>query len=152
MKTFTYDLCLLIIITDDSFDLIEMQTNDIIILTNDRFNALKENELKKINFLAKSKEKLISNNLLIFNECVLIMTNDVIHLRQKDQTKKIQLVDLKTSNFSNFSMKKTYVKQRAREAYIASMCQPEASFDLSVAAQHQNPAKDDVLALNKRLQ
>jgi hypothetical protein len=43
------------------------------------------------------------------------------------------------------------VEQRARGAYIASICQPEASFDLSVAAQHQEPTKDDVLALNKRL-
>ena len=47
--------------------------------------------------------------------------------------------------------KQRYVEQRARGTYIASICQPEAVFDLSVAAQHQDLTKDDVTALNKRL-
>jgi hypothetical protein len=44
------------------------------------------------------------------------------------------------------------MEQRARGAYIASICQPEASFDLSVAAQIQQPADDDYVKLNRRLQ
>jgi hypothetical protein len=44
------------------------------------------------------------------------------------------------------------LEQRARGAYIATVCQPEASFDLSTAAQHQNPGLEEVKALNKRLQ
>ncbi|KAI0991711.1 hypothetical protein K3495_g16476, partial [Podosphaera aphanis] len=44
-----------------------------------------------------------------------------------------------------------YIEQRARAAYIASTCQPEAIFDCSVAAQHQDPGKMEVKALNKRL-
>ena len=43
------------------------------------------------------------------------------------------------------------MEQRVRGAYIATICQPEASFDLSIAAQHQDPSDDDVTALNKRL-
>ena len=43
------------------------------------------------------------------------------------------------------------MEQRAYGVYVTSICQPEASFDLSVAAQHQEPTKDDVLALNRRL-
>jgi hypothetical protein len=43
------------------------------------------------------------------------------------------------------------MEQRARGAYIASTCQPEASFDLSVAAQAQQPSDEDIKALNKRL-
>jgi hypothetical protein len=43
------------------------------------------------------------------------------------------------------------VEQRARGAYVASICQPEAAFDLSVAAQHQEPVQADVAALNRRL-
>ena len=39
------------------------------------------------------------------------------------------------------STKEQYVAQRARGAYVASVCQPEASFDLSSAAQHTNPGK-----------
>jgi hypothetical protein len=41
-----------------------------------------------------------------------------------------------------------YVQQRARGAYIATICQPEAAFDLLVAAQHQEPTEADVKALN----
>jgi len=44
------------------------------------------------------------------------------------------------------------MRQRARGAYIATICQPEASFDLSIAAQHQNPLEADVAALNKRIE
>jgi hypothetical protein len=33
----------------------------------------------------------------------------------------------------------------------SSICQPEAAFDLSVAAQHQTPDKEDIAFLNKRL-
>ena len=47
--------------------------------------------------------------------------------------------------------KEQYVAQRARGAYVASVCQPEASFDLSFAAQVINLTKDDSEALNKRL-
>jgi hypothetical protein len=39
--------------------------------------------------------------------------------------------------------KDQYIAQRARGAYIASICQPEASFDLSFAAQVINPVKDN---------
>jgi hypothetical protein len=45
-----------------------------------------------------------------------------------------------------------YVEQRARGAYIASICQPEAMFDLSAAAQHKDPGGDDIARLNKRLE
>ena len=44
-----------------------------------------------------------------------------------------------------------YVEQRARGAYIAPICQPEASFDYSVAAQVQEPMDDDYKKLNSRI-
>jgi hypothetical protein len=66
-------------------------------------------------------------------------------LWQKEQGKKIQLIN----NITDFWQ--SYVEQRARGAYIASICQPEAIFDLSVVAQHQEPAESDVTVLNKRL-
>jgi hypothetical protein len=67
-------------------------------------------------------------------------------LQQKEQGKKIQLINNNTTDF-----RQSYVKQRARGAYIAFICQPEATFNLSVTAQHQEPAESDVTALNKRL-
>ena len=44
-----------------------------------------------------------------------------------------------------------YVAQRARGAYIATVCQPEAAYDLSVAAQITSPTEQDEKKLNKRL-
>lgn len=52
----------------------------------------------------------------------------------------------------NLSPKDQYVAQRARGAYIASISQPEASFDLSFAAQTTEPTADDIKRLNGRIQ
>ncbi|KAM4067874.1 polyprotein [Hirsutella rhossiliensis] len=43
------------------------------------------------------------------------------------------------------------MEQRARGAYIASICQPEATCDMSTAAQVQQPTDTDCITLNKRL-
>ncbi|KAI1106028.1 hypothetical protein F4804DRAFT_81788 [Jackrogersella minutella] len=48
-------------------------------------------------------------------------------------------------------MAKRYVEQRARGAYISSICQPEAAFDYSTAAQHTEPGPKEVKALNARI-
>lgn len=75
------------------------------------------------------------------------MEKDGITLRQKHQSDKMHLVEVASP-----SMKDQYTAQRARGAYIASVCQPEASFDLAAAAQHKEPTADDAKALNKRLE
>jgi hypothetical protein len=90
---------------------------------------------------------LTPETALIFNGCILTKCGDEIILRQKEQGKKVKLIDADTPDF-----KQGYVEQRARGAYIATTCQPEAAFDLSVAAQSKEPAREDVTALNKRLQ
>jgi hypothetical protein len=61
-----------------------------------------------------------------------------ICLQQKGQGEKITMIDPKSHDFAQ-----KYLEQRARGAYLASICQPEASFDLSVAAQAQTPDEDD---------
>ena len=58
----------------------------------------------------------------------------------------------KSNTRNNLNLKKQYIAQRAKKAYIASMCQPEASFDLAFAAQTTNPNDNDVKDINKRLQ
>ena len=67
-------------------------------------------------------------------------------VRQKEQGKKLSLV-----NADLLDATQGYVQQRARGAYIASICQPEAAFDLSTAAQHQEPRMEEFKILNKRL-
>jgi len=49
-------------------------------------------------------------------------------------------------------LKGQYVAMRARGAYIATICQPEACFDLSYAAQVTDLKAEDIKYLNKRLQ
>jgi len=60
-----------------------MQTNNIIILGDDQFSALKEDKLVKVNLIAKLKEKLDLIILLLFNGCTLSLNKDSIALRQK---------------------------------------------------------------------
>ena len=43
------------------------------------------------------------------------------------------------------------MEQRTYKAYITFICQPKASFNLFIAAQHQELIKDDIITLNKRL-
>jgi len=149
MTTSTYDPCFLVTRTKDQFGVVGMQTDDTIILADEKFSVLEEDELIKAKFTAKPKQKLSHAEPLIFNGCVLTQDADVdsISLRQKEQGKKIKSIDVNSED-----LHQSYVEQRARGAYIASICQPEATFDLSVAAQHQEPSKDDAIALNKRLQ
>ena len=149
MTTSTYDPCFLVTRTKDQFGVVGMQTDDTIILADEKFSVLEEDELVKAKFAAKPKQKLSHAEPLIFNGCVLTQDADVdsMSLRQKEQGKKIKLIDTNSED-----LYQSYVEQRARGAYIASICQPEATFDLSVAAQHQEPSKDDAIALNKRLQ
>jgi len=71
-----------------------MQTNNIIILGDDQFLALKEDKLVKANLIVKPKEKLNLITLLLFNRCILSLNKDSIALRQKDQGKKINVINI----------------------------------------------------------
>jgi hypothetical protein len=127
-----------------------MQTDDTLIVSNKKFDQKEEAERKKAGFLAKPKERLSQGKELIFNGCILRqLAKGRLSITQKEQGKKITLVDTRGKGDSP---REAYVQQRARGAYIASICQPEAAFDLSTAAQHQAPEDKDFSALNKRLQ
>jgi hypothetical protein len=75
-----------------------MQTDDIIILADEPFLTLKKNELLNAKFIIKPKEKLTSDSPLIFNGCVLVQDGNIISLRQKEQGKKIKLIDIDVPN------------------------------------------------------
>ena len=126
MTTSTFDPCFLITTMGTPFEIIGMQTNDIIILGDDQFSALKEDKLVKTNFMAKLKEKLNLITLLLFNKCILSLNEDFIALCQKGQDKKIDVINVN-------SLKLGYVEQHTCGVYIVSICQPEASFNLFVA-------------------
>jgi len=123
-----------------------MQTDDTLILGDENFARLEEQELKKANLSAKPTEALSYESPLIFNGCILRQEGDSMTITQKGQGSKLKLIDPTDDN-----RQEQYREQRARGAYVATICQPEAVFDLSVAAQHQEPTDDDIKALNKRL-
>lgn len=117
------------------------------ILETEAFAAREEEELQKAGFRAKPKTVLTEDKSFDFNGGRVILKDGKVILTQKNQGKKLALVDLKAND-----REQQYVEQRARGAYIASICQPEAAFDMSVAAQAQIPTEGDIKLLNKRIQ
>jgi hypothetical protein len=73
MTTLIYNLCLLITAVKDRFTIVEMQTDDILGLSDNQFAALEQDELDKAGFAAKLKKTLITANLLQFNRCILLL-------------------------------------------------------------------------------
>ncbi|KAF7573468.1 hypothetical protein PtrM4_083730 [Pyrenophora tritici-repentis] len=148
MATSTYDPCLLI--TNgrrEAFGIVGLQTDDTLAIGTPAFSGAEDAALQKANFRAKPKERLSKEVSLEFNGCTLTLRGDTILLTQKGQGAKIEIIDPKAANRAQ-----KYMEQRARGAYIASICQPEASFDLSAAAQIQQPKDTEYVKLNRRLQ
>jgi hypothetical protein len=160
----TFDSCLLHI-EFIHFEVINIQTDDTLILADDEFVALKEKKLARAHLTSKKRENL---NLIIsikFNDELIILANDdndkSLLLTQSKQFDQIKLINLSSSiNLTSFreeirkmiTLKNQYVVQRARDAYIATISQFEASFDLSFAAQIINFKEEDAKRLNQRLQ
>jgi hypothetical protein len=145
MITSTYDPCLLITI-GQTFGLIGMQTDNILHLCFPEFSATEEKKNQKAGFRSKPKTSLSKSSPLEFNGGRITLLDDYLSLRQKNQGSKLKLVDVKAKDYTQ-----QYLEQRARGAYLASVCQPEAAFDFSAAAQASNPTLEDAIAFNKRL-
>jgi hypothetical protein len=101
---------LLVTSTNQFFKIVRIQTNDILFLEDKTFVELEEKELKKAKLTAKPDR-------------------DRVQLVQKGQGNRIELINYKSDLF-----KQDYLEQQTRGIYIATICQPEAVFDLSVAA------------------
>ncbi|KAI1002731.1 hypothetical protein K3495_g5473 [Podosphaera aphanis] len=123
MKTSTYDPCLLIATGHDAFGIVGLQTDDTLLLTSAAFSEKEEVQLQKARFRAKPKAHL-----------------------SPSQGNRLETIDIATADYAQ-----KYAEQRALGAYLASICQPEASFDLSVAAQIQQPESDACKKLNTRI-
>ncbi len=169
MMKSTYDLCLLFINQNDPssnvFELIEMQTDDTLMLRNDRFAELKESKLEKAKLTFKKRKMLTVFTSIKFNDemiNLIINKNDYIlfltQLSQFDQIRLINIsisIDLISSRNQIRKMmtsKDQYVVQRTRDAYIVTMTQSKVSFDLFLTAQVINSKEEDAKRLNQRLQ
>ena len=148
MVTSSFDPCLMITpnTSRTTFGVVGLQTDDTLILCDKYFAALESEQIRKANITVKEKAKLGEKTELTFNGCRIIKTATGIKMLQKEQGKKLLPV-----SSSGCDPKQAYVEQRARGAYIATISQPEALYDLSVAAQSQDPGKTEIDDLNKRL-
>lgn len=150
MEQSAHDPCLLVTKTPGVFGLVGMQTDDTLILANKPFADKEDEKLAEAGFAAKPRQELTVEEPILFNGCRLTLNagGNGMKLAQKDQGKRLELVDFKSATY-----KEDYRRQQARGAYISTICQPEASFDMSRAAQQtKEPSEDDVKALNTRLQ
>jgi hypothetical protein len=161
MTQSTYDPCLMFVNQDDYFGVVGLQTDDTLFLANQGFALAEETELKKAGFTAKERDQLTVDTPIKFNGGkVSLQTDGSILLTQEAYNKSLQLVENTNANLTgtrgtirhNVSTKDQYVAQRARGAYLATVSQPEAAFDLSFAAQMINPGKEETKLLNKRIQ
>jgi hypothetical protein len=142
-----------------------MQTNDILILIDQLFAVVEKKAIHSTKIMIKTREQLTFINSLKFNDTRIerLESNeiDIIYFRQKTHIQDIQLIDSVESTIITSAQDKVriklilrdqYIAQRAREAYLTFICQSEASFDLSHAAQSIEMSSDDINTLNKRLQ
>lgn len=156
----SFDPCIMISVApasdsvpDRYFGIVGLQTDDTILLGTQSFMEKEEIELVKADFKAKPRLQLSAqkgNDSSDFNGSrIHFLGENMIAMTSKGQAAKIELI---LSNKSETAIKDEYVRQRARGAYLATLCQPEAAFDLSIAAQTQFPSVNDVKKLNQRLQ
>ena len=103
---------------------------------------------------------LTISTLIKFNGGYIKRQDNTTFLTQEKLCRQLRLVTLKPADLISsrgivrkcVTPKDQYIAQRARGAYIATMCQPEAASDLSFAAQVVDPKEEDAKMLNKRLQ
>ncbi|RAL61913.1 hypothetical protein DID88_002402 [Monilinia fructigena] len=160
MQQSTYDPCLLHTKNEGTgLGIVGLQTDDTLIIGDSAFIQAEDEQLKQAGFMAKDREELTPDHPLKFNGVTLTLKGDDIYLDQQKQCNNLQLVSIGSMDMhgtrgkvrKHASTHEQYVAQRARGAYVATMCQPEASFDLSMAAQTTQPDKDDIAMLNKRI-
>jgi hypothetical protein len=140
-----------------------MQTDDTLILVDQSFAVIEKEAIHSVKIMIKTREQLTSNNSLKFNDTRIerIGPNDIIYFRQETHIQDIRLMQLIESTIitsvrdkirAMLILRNQYIVQRAREAYLTSICQSEASFDLFHAVQSTQMSSDDINTLNKRLQ
>ncbi len=177
MTQSTYDLCLLhtdmkidtssilrIDLNNDhlhtDMSIVDMQIDDTLMLIDSDFAAAEEKTITDVKIMIKSRNSLDSNSSLKFNDTFIERQENDIYLRQLSQFDHLQMIKIIDSTIISskdkiriaLTSKKQYVAQRAREAYIVSICQSKAFFDLSLTAQSIEVSSEDITTLNKRLQ
>ena len=146
MRQSTYDPCLLYT-NENGFAIVGLQTDDTLVLADEMFAKAEEERLREAGFLSKDRERPTTTTPIKFNEGQIVEDEDGIILTQKRHCQNLGpvvagAVDLTSSRGEvrkALTPKEQYVAQRARGEYVATVCQPEAAFDLSSATQVTSP-------------
>ena len=158
MKQSTYDSCLLN--TVNPFGVVGLQTDDTLILASNESATVENDAFIAAKIMGKDREKLTSSTPLKFNGTRITRSDDgSIEMKTASRVGGVEFIQPHVSTSTSargvvrekFPPKDQYVAQRARGAYAASICQPEASYDLSHAAQSTDFTSGDISALNTRL-
>lgn len=148
MKMLPYDACLFI--TKDggeNFGISGLQTGNTLNVRTEVFMKKKETKIMEAKFKGKIRTILETGISGDCNGCCMTIEAESIMVVQKNQAEKLVLINIKGN-----AKKQQYVKQRARGAYIASIYQPEATFDYLIAIQSKKPNNKDITLLKKRIQ
>ena len=137
-----------------------MQTDDTLIIVDNDFASNEKVATKKGKIMTKDREYLTYTPPIKFNGTQIKLDSDGIVLTKESHVGVVFLVtddDADSTSSRGITKKKLspkeqYLAQRARGAYIASVCPPEASFDSRRAAQTVEFSSDNIAPLNKRLQ
>ncbi|KAK6581724.1 hypothetical protein PZA11_005421 [Diplocarpon coronariae] len=150
MVNSTYDPCLLLTSsTSTLFGIVGMQTDDTLILGELDFLKKEEDEIKRVGFLTKPVQHLSDTESLAFNRCSISQKGDIVYMRWKGQGQRLELVDTTQGNY------KQYLEQRARGAYLATICQPRRSRRLEKGGQRDQkswiPYKTSTVPVRHRI-
>lgn len=137
-----------------------MQTDDTLLLANNEFALREQQEIKNARIISKPQDVLTHQQPLKFNSSLISESAQRVILSQERTCATIHIVQQHNADTTssrnkirkNITPAEQYVAQRALSAYITSISQPEASFNLSYATQAMNPIEDDIKTLNKRLE
>ena len=161
MQQFTYDSCLLYTSNKNKgFGIVELQIDDTLILGDETFANSENFHFHEVKLLAKDRDQFTSKHSFKFNDVYIKQKENFLHLNQNRLCKNLRLVTLKSSDLTSargvvrkkMKFENQYVAQKTRGAYITTLNQSEAAFDLSFAAQMINPKKKNAKMLNKRIQ
>jgi len=158
MHQSSYDPCLLYCNNNGS-GVVGMQTDDTLLLADKTFAEAEENKLQEAGFLSKNREVLTPASPIKFNGGLIEQEGNNINLTQERHCRNMGQVSPERTNLTSsrgitrnsITTKGQYIALRARGAYVATVCQPEAAYDLSAAAQVTDPKEEDIKKLNKRL-
>jgi hypothetical protein len=109
--------------------------------------------------MTKSRELFDSKISIKFNDTIIarleneIYLNQIIQLDHLQQIKKINadMISSRDVIRLDFTSKKQYVTQQARDVYLTSICQLKASYDLFIIVQSIDHFFNDIETLNKRI-